>query len=189
MEKEKDPEKENSPTRDWRLAAARVLMTPKGYEDFLAQRQLRVGPPPATPVLMDAANVPNITDDNICCHFVINGITVAQARRWRVWAIRAHCRVDYPYLPTPKLAPPLLPWIVPGVEATGAPTLAGGTPDIDVPMVDPQQAGAGETGSSGGLPPPSASGSGGPGVTLPDPTPDPTDGSEPVAAPPSTQPQ
>ncbi|KLO10286.1 hypothetical protein SCHPADRAFT_942952 [Schizopora paradoxa] len=160
--REKEKEKDSSPTRDWRLAAARVLSNPMGYESFLTQKRVQPAPPPNPLVPMDALCVPNISDDNIYCHFVINGITIAQARRWRVWATRAHCRVDYPHLPTPTLAPPLLPWPATEGGSVEATTLAGVTPDEDVPMVDPTQSAPQPEGGSGGPTLPTTTGSGGP---------------------------
>ena len=162
-EKEGDKEKDNSPVRDWRLAAARVLHHPSAYEEFVAQRKLTIPPRPDPLHRLDAAAVPNITDDTICCHFVMNGLTVAEARRWRVWAFRAHGRIDSPHTPTPPMPPPQLRWIAAPESAPPAASQTSGLPETDVTMAEnpPHQQTA--TGSSGGLPAVD-NGSGGPDV-------------------------
>lgn len=140
---------------------------------------------------IDAIYVPNITDDSVFCHFVMNGITIAQARRWRIWAVRAHERVDYPHLPTPTLAEPLLPWIAEGNAAPpGQPEVATQVqpevaPDVDVPMGDLPQVTPTGAGGSGGPPPPSQPGSGGLGGDLEGQGGNPSE----MEPPPSTQPR
>ena len=136
----------NAPTRYWRQAAAGVLTQPTMYEDYLTRTGLRPAPRPLQAIPFDG-HIENSETDVICEHLRLNGVTIQEARRWRVWAQRALLRIEQPSADTPPLTYPLMPWDGPGLNdpalengAPVVPTNDGVGQDVDMtPAVPPTQ--------------------------------------------------